>query len=289
MLLSNTTEGLTKLRMSDAEAIHFMAKMGYDAYDMSFDFMQYKPEHPINQENFREYYAELRKIADEAGIVCNQAHAPMNNKCGEEEFDKTFMPMVLRSIEAAAILGAKIIIVHPIQCLPYAENAEILREMNIKFYKSLIPYCEKFGIKVAAENMWQWNRFTRQCIHSTCSRAEEFCDYIDSVGSEWIVACLDIGHVVLVAEDIPRMIRMLGDRLQALHIHDNDYKDDLHSFPFFHQIKFDQMIQALNDIGYKGDFTYEIGGIYNRLPHEAWESATRLLIDCGRYMMKQIG
>lgn len=288
MLLSNTTEGLTAF-MSDADAIQYMAKMGYDAYDMSFNYMQFKPEHPMNQENFREYALELRKIADEAGIVCNQAHAPMNNKCGEEEFDKTFMPMVLRSIEAAAILGAKIIIVHPIQCLPYAENYELLREMNIKFYKSLIPYCEKFGIKVAAENMWQWNRFTRQCIHSTCSRAEEFCDYIDSVGSEWIVACLDIGHVVLVAEDIPRMIRMLGHRLQALHIHDNDYKDDLHSFPYLFQIKFDQMTKALTEIGYKGDFTYEIGNVYARLPKEAWDSATHLLIDCGRYMMKQIG
>ena len=40
MLLSNTTEGLTK-HMSDADAIKFMAQMGYDAYDMSFDFMQY--------------------------------------------------------------------------------------------------------------------------------------------------------------------------------------------------------------------------------------------------------
>lgn len=289
MLLSNTTEGLINNGMTDAEAIQFMAKMGYDAYDMSFDFMQYKPEHPMNQDNYREYVQELRKVADEAGIVCNQAHAPMNNKCGIEEFDETFMPMVIRSIEAAAILGAKIIIVHPVQCLPYAENAEVLKEMNLKFYKNLIPYCEKFGIKIAAENMWQWNRFTRQCIHSTCSRAEEFCDYIDSIGSEWIVACLDIGHVVLVSEDIPRMIKMLGNRLEALHIHDNDYKDDMHSFPFFHQIKFDQMTQALTEIGYKGDFTFEIGGIYRRLPRETWESATKLLIDSGRYLMKQIG
>lgn len=289
MLLSNTLEGLVNNGMTHAEAIQFMAKMGYDAYDMSFDPMQYKEECPWNQDDFREYAMKLKKIADEAGIVCNQAHAPMNGKCGVEEFDATFMPMVIRSIEAAAILGAKIIIVHPVQCLPYAENAEVLKEMNLKFYKSLIPYCEKFGIKVAAENMWQWNRFTRQCIHSTCSRAEEFCDYIDSIGSEWIVACLDIGHVVLVSEDIPRMIKMLGNRLEALHIHDNDYKDDMHAFPFFHQINFEQMTKALTEIGYKGDFTFEIGGIYRKLPKETWESATKLLIDSGRYLMKQIG
>lgn len=289
MLLSNTIEGLINNGMSHKEAIKFMADMGYDAYDMMFDPMQYKPEDPWNQDDYREYAMELRKYADELGIVCNQAHAPMNSKCGDEEFDVTFMPLVIRSMEIAAILGAKIIVVHPVQCLPYAENAELLKEMNMKFYNSLIPYCEQFGIKVAAENMWQWNRFTRQCIHSTCSRAEEFCDYIDSINSEWIVACLDIGHVVLVSEDIPRMIKMLGNRLEALHIHDNDYKDDLHAFPFFHQIRFDQMTKALTEIGYKGDFTFEIGGIYRKLPKETWESATKLLVDSGRYLMKKIG
>ena len=141
MLLSNTTAGLDEF-MADVEVIQFMAKMGYDAYDMSFNYMQFKPDHPMNQKNYREYAKNLRILADKAGIVCNQAHAPMNSKFGEPEFDKNFMPMVLRSIEAAAILGAKIIVVHPISCLVHAENAEVLKEMNIKFYKSLIPYCE---------------------------------------------------------------------------------------------------------------------------------------------------
>lgn len=286
MLLSNTTSGLDEY-MTDVEIIQFMAKMGYDAFDMSFNYMQFKPEHPMNQDNYREYAKNLRKIADIAGIVCNQAHAPMNSKCGEPKFDEDFMPMVIRSIEAAAILGAKIIVVHPISCLSYAENAEVLREMNIKFYKSLIPYCEKFGIKVAIENMWDWSPLVHQCIHCTCSRAEEFCDYIDNIGSEWIVACLDIGHVVLVGEDISHMIRMLGSRLQALHIHDNDYRSDLHSIPYLFQIDFEQMTKALAEICYRGDFTYEICYIYNKLPVEAWESATKLLVDCGRYMMKK--
>ena len=141
MLLSNTTEVLNT-RLSDVEAIKFMAEAGFDAFDMSFMHMTDHDEHPLNQEHYREYALELRKIADEAGIICNQAHAPMHNKCGNPEFDKTFMPKILRAIECASILGAKIIVVHPIQCLTYAENADLLKEMNIKFYRSLIPYCE---------------------------------------------------------------------------------------------------------------------------------------------------
>ena len=53
--------------------------------------------------------------------------------------------------------------------------------MNVEFYKSLIPYCEKFGIKVACENMWQNNSASGAITDSTCSRAWEFCKYIDAV------------------------------------------------------------------------------------------------------------
>ncbi len=290
MLLSNTIGGYVDMGMTEAEAIRYMADMGYDAYDMSFGPMLSNPDHPFNQDNYREYALELKAIAEEAGIVCNQAHAPQDNRFGLPETDKTYVPALLRSIEIASILGAKIIIVHPIQCYVYAEegNAERLKEMNIEMYKRLIPYCEKFNIKVAAENMWQWNRFTRQCIHSTCSRAEEFCNYIDAVDSEWIVACLDIGHVVLVSEDVPRAIHMLGDRIQALHVHDNDYKDDLHSLPYLHQVNFDKMTKALKEIGYKGDFTYEIGSIFRNMPREAADFANKYLVACGRHMIKQI-
>ena len=77
MLLSNTTEVLNT-RLSDAEAIQFMAEAGFDAFDMSFMHMTDHDEHPLNQPHYREYALELRKIADEAGIICNQAHVSRN-------------------------------------------------------------------------------------------------------------------------------------------------------------------------------------------------------------------
>ena len=54
-------------------------------------------------------------------------------------------------------MGVKLIVVHPKQHLPYLEgnNAEILKQLNLEFYNSLIPDCEKYGIKIATENMWQ--------------------------------------------------------------------------------------------------------------------------------------
>ena len=287
MLLSNTNHVLNSM-MTEAESIQFMAAAGYDAFDMSFTGMLSDPDNPWNQDNYREYALELKKIADEAGIVCNQAHAPYDNKCGDADFDVEFLPKLYRSIECAALLGAKIIVVHPIHNIPHSDNIAVLREKNIEFYKSLIPYCEKYGIKVAAENMWQrkWN--PKRCFHSSCSRAEEFCDYIDTIGREWIVACLDLGHAGLVREDPARMIYMLGHRLQALHVHDNDHMDDLHGIPLFHCMDFDTIIKALADIDYQGDFTYEAADFYKKLPRRAWKSVTEMMVEIGRYFIEEI-
>ena len=53
------------------------------------------------------------------------------------------------------------------------------------------------------------------------------------------------------------MIKALGSRLGALHIHDNDKLDDSHEIPGSMQIDFDAIIRALREIEYKGYFTLE--------------------------------
>ena len=53
------------------------------------------------------------------------------------------------------------------------------------------------------------------------------------------------------------MIRALGSRLQALHIHDNDCLGDTHQIPFSMNIDFDSVAKALKDINYQGELTLE--------------------------------
>ena len=53
------------------------------------------------------------------------------------------------------------------------------------------------------------------------------------------------------------MIKKLGERLKALHIHDNDRWHDLHQIPFSASIDFDAVVGALKEINYDGYFTLE--------------------------------
>lgn len=284
MLVSNLTQWVGS-KLTEKEAVKVIASAGFDAYDISLFKLTREESYLFNQDNYVEIAKDLREYADSLGIVCNQSHAPFPSSTGKEEEDKVIFDKIVRAMEVASILGAKIIVVHPKQHLNYAEHPEELFHINVEFYKSLIPYCEKFGIKVATENMWQWNNGNKVPSDSTCSRAWEFCKYLDAIDSEWIVGCLDIGHVSLMNADIPEFIRKMGNkRLQALHVHDTDYKVDKHTIPFAEKIDFIAMCKALAEIDYKGDITFEADAFYRGIPEALYPAATKYMCEVGRFL-----
>ena len=288
MLLSTQTQALQG-KFGYEGAVRMLARAGYDAYDMSL-FHPLSADDPLYGEGYVEYAEELKRISKEAGIVCNQAHAPFPSSTGEQAQDKKIFDSIVHAMHIASILGAKCIIVHPKQHLPYRENAEELKRINYEFYKSLIPYCEKYDINVAVENMWQMNPIGRKTIvDSTCSRVEEFCEYVDMQNSPRIVACLDIGHVSLCGEDMATMIRGLGGkRLKALHVHDTDGFRDLHTLPFTSENDFALIMRLLAEIGYEGDLTFEADHFYHGFPAEMYADVAEFMQKTGRQLIRMM-
>lgn len=54
------------------------------------------------------------------------------------------------------------------------------------------------------------------------------------------------------------MIKTLGHRVRALHIHDNDRWHDDHQILFSMNIDFEAIVKALKEINYKDYFTLEV-------------------------------
>ena len=84
---------------------------------------------------------------------------------------------------------------------------------------------------------------------------------------------------------------MLGhDRLSALHVHDNDYKNDTHTLPYYGKMNWDEITKALSDIKYKGRFTYEAAVFLKPLPHEeeAVLAGLKYMEAIGRFLIKKI-
>jgi sugar phosphate isomerase/epimerase len=288
MLLSTTTGFISKTH-SIADTVKIIKNAGFDAYDLTFCGLP--KDHYFFGEDRLEKAKELRAYADSLGIVCNQAHAPFPSSVGDPERDEAIFESIVRSMEVASVLGAKIIVVHPKQHLIYAEHAEELFEMNVEFYERLMPYAKKLNVIVATENMWQWNNSAKSCTDSTCSRAWEFNRYIDAIGSPYLTGCLDLGHVGLVGADLVKMIKLMGgDRIKALHVHDNDKKNDSHTLPYASDgtVNWDDVTAALKEIGYQGDLTYEADSFMIRFPAELYPDCERLMHAVGRHLIKMI-
>ena len=284
MLLSTQTNRLQNT-FGYEKAIEMLAKAGYDAFDISLF-------HPVNEndglykEDFREYAGSLKKHAESLGIKCNQAHAPFPSSTGDAAKDAAIFDSIVHAMEIASILGADSIVVHPKQHLPYRENEAKLKELNMEFYNSLLPYAEKFDINIAVENMWQRNPVGKSIVNSTCARVEEFRDYIDTLGNKRFVACLDIGHVSLCGEDIGVMIRGLGGRIKALHVHDTDGVNDLHTLPFTSENDYPRIMKLLAEVKYDGDLTFEADRFYKNFPADMYQDVTDFMVKTGRRLIR---
>ncbi len=281
-----STNTIASLSMPLREKIKMLAEAGFDCYDISL--FSGNDQRELDGDDYREKAASIRAYADLIGITCNQAHAPFGGIYGDPDNEEGFSA-VLRSMEIAAILGAPIIVVHPIQHLNYAEYHEELFEMNLVYYRRLIPYAEKLGIKIATENMWQNNCGARVPTDSVCSRPREFCRMIDELDSPYLVGCLDLGHAALMGADVPAFIRAMGkDRLRALHVHDVDFVHDLHTLPYLSKMDFAPICEALGEIGYEGDLTFEASNFYQRFPLPLIPAATRMMYETGKYLAAEI-
>lgn len=278
---------------SDKETVKILAEAGFDAIDYSFmNEMYYNGE--IADGECKNYFTELKKYAEDNGIYFNQSHAPCPSSTNDDEETEHIFNNIVRTMKNASYLGAKIIVVHPLQHIEYAipGAAEQTFELNMEFYNRLKPYCEEYEIRVALENLTDYrktivgNRF----FHTACSTPDEFIRYIDTLNSECFVACLDIGHAIVVHQNPADFARKLGNkRLKTLHIHDSNGHMDSHTLPYLGGVgNWDEITAALKEIDYSGDINFEAGNFLKPLPKELYPDGAKMMAATGRYLANRI-
>jgi sugar phosphate isomerase/epimerase len=95
--------------------------------------------------------------------------------------------------------------------------------------------------------------------------------------------------VALCGREPQDAIRVLGhDRLGALHVHDVDYVNDLHTIPYLGRINWYQVIEALADIDYKGEFTMESDAFLAPYPTDYLPIATKFMADTTKYLANRL-
>ena len=80
----------------------------------------------------------------------------------------------------------------------------------------------------------------------------------------------------------------LGDRVKALHIHDNDGFDDLHIAPYLGLNDWEKFLKGLISINYTGNLNFETGGSLNPLPPALIPSMMRHIAEIGKYFRARL-
>lgn len=272
----STEIGSFRKYLNNEEILRLLKDSGFTAYDFSM-FRSGSGDRLIDGGDYKRRAQALKTYADGIGIVCNQAHAPFPTAVkGNDAYNKEIFPEIVRAIEVAGILGAKVCVVHP--CNDYTA------EENAALYRRFESYARRAGVRIGVENMWNWDQTAGHATKAACSRHDDFLAHLSLLDENVFVACLDIGHAEMQGLETTavQMIETLGTRLQALHIHDNDRLHDSHALPYTCAIDFSAILSALRKIGYKGDVTLEADSFLPKFPPELYAGAVKFMAEVAR-------
>jgi sugar phosphate isomerase/epimerase len=126
-----------------------------------------------------------------------------------------------QALQLGQEIGCRIMVVHSCYSplLKYPEYADNWLENASRFWEGFLPLCLREKFMVVLENVWD-------------PGPETICRLLESFDDPHFRACLDTGHAHFSSGlTLETWIRLLGDRLAHLHIHDNCGKDDEHLPP----------------------------------------------------------
>ena len=119
--------------------------------------------------------------------------------------------------------------------------------------------------------------------------SEQLSDYIDMMDSPYFVSCLDTGHAaIFFGKDVSDAVRFIGNRLEAVHIHDNMGKEDEHLIPGDGIIDWNGFAEALREIGFDKVISLETSAKHSLYPEDVWNNRELMLANIAKDIAKKV-
>lgn len=179
-----------------------------------------------------------------------------------------------RSILAAGMLGVKWVVVHPYSVCDdawYSHSKSI--EDNKRYLSEYAEILSKFNTSIAVENMVEEASKRRYS-----SSAEDLLELYEILSDDKFGICWDFGHGERSNCNTNASLRMIGDKLKTVHVHDytlNKIGFD-HTIPYLGKTDWNSIMPVMKEIGYTGDWNFECQNFTNNLPPELRETALKL-------------
>lgn len=142
-----------------------------------------------------------------------------------------------RTLQSCRSVGINKAVIH----LTHSKQPPPVSAIGMARMAKLVAFAEHIGVKIACENI-------------------EFPEHLDSVlrqiDSPCLGFCYDTGHHHVAMQNID-LLAKYGNRLLAIHLHDNDGITDQHRLPGDGKINWQPIIQAIKQTPYCGSYTLE--------------------------------
>jgi len=150
------------------------------------------------------------------------------------------------AVEAARMLGAKVVVAHPGANVQYDTPKSERLKLAVEPFQKIADLAGESGIKVAIEPL------PKQEPGSTL---DEVLWLIDHIKRPNVGVNLDVNHL-FPPEQVPSYIEKAGDLIINVHISDQDGQER-HWLPFQGTLDWQRIIDSFVKIGYAGPLVYE--------------------------------
>ena len=169
--------------------------------------------------------------------------------------------MICHTLRFAHAIGAENISITSGKALPTMPPEKGLAQLR-ESLRPVLELAEKLQVRVGFECepglLIEW--------------ATELCELIDAMGSPMLGANLDIGHSVVMGEDVPATLALLQGRIWNCHIEDLVGRKHYHLIPGRGNFDWARLKRALEGIGYERFLTVELYSYPDRPVEAARES-----------------
>ncbi len=222
-------------RFSYSSMIDYFDKIGIGAIDMSFEGLDY------SDTSLRSVLYAAARRASEKNISMPLCHLsfympdPKNNALMAE-----FQKELMRGVDMAALMGIERAVTHPIAIYSKEISYGDWVRANMAFLTPVVEYAREKGVRILIENMPADKEAPDNHLYGSCAlNVSSLADKL-SCG-----VCWDTGHANISGYKQSEQLATIGERLEAIHIHDNDGIKDSHLPPFDGNVDWESVAQGL--------------------------------------------
>ena len=197
-------------------------------------------------------FAKLKRFADAYGVELRSFHlqyypfTQVDISAPDGELRRASVKRLCGQIEKAADAGVGIFVVHPGSEPVDDSRREAHLLASGESMGELAEFAAKAGGVIAAEDL------PRSCPGRDSGEMLRLLS-----ADPRLRVCFDTNH--LLREDPVDFVRAVGDKIITLHVSDYDFIDEKHWLPGEGKINWQALIAALEEAGYSGAWTYELG------------------------------